>query len=123
MRREDVPIQFNLVPVHEKRTEYSSPLAPFNSISVRSFQKANRAKSCAWMSLCMHICTAKIYIQVVKHSEMDAVCLGLDDTNRRMKTNDMSETVDRDVVILLIHLTAQLPQTHTNGSAAVISLV
>lgn len=63
------------------------------------------------------------YIQVIKHSEMDAVCLGLDDTNRRMKTNDMSETVDRDVVILLIHLTAQLPQTHTNGPVAFTSLV
>lgn len=38
---------------------------------------------------------------------------GLDDTNRGMKTNDMSKTVDRDVVILLIHLTAHLQHTHT----------
>lgn len=36
-----------------------------------------------------------------------SLCLGVDDTNRRMKTNDMSETMDRDVVILLIYLTGQ----------------
>lgn len=37
----------------------------------------------------------------------------LDDISRRMKTNDMSETVDQNFVILLIHLTAHLTNTHT----------
>lgn len=35
-----------------------------------------------------------------------------------MKTNDMSKTVDRDVVILLIHLTAHLPHTTTKDITA-----
>lgn len=51
----------------------------------------------------------------IKHSE--CVQFGLGDTNRTMKTNDMSETVDRDVVILLIHLTANHTHTHTDITA------
>lgn len=35
------------------------------------------------------------------------------DTNRKMKTNDMPETVGREVVISLTHLTAQHAHAHT----------
>ncbi len=67
------------------------------------------------MDVYTHTCANSKNIHVIKHSEMCAVCVsGLDDTNRRMKTNDMSETVDRDVVISLIHLTAHLPNPHTH---------
>ena len=53
-----------------------------------------------------------------------AVCVsGLDDTDWMMKTNDMSETVDRNVVILLIHLTAHLPiHTHKHITATLAGM-
>lgn len=75
--------------------------------------KSKYDQTCAWMCICIRAHTAK-YSRYKALRNVCSLCFGLDDTNRRMKTNDMSETVDRDVVILLIHLTAHLPHVHTH---------
>lgn len=42
-----------------------------------------------------------------KHLKVRSVCFGTDGSETRMKTNDVSETVEQNFVISLMHLTGR----------------
>lgn len=48
-----------------------------------------------------------------KHLKVRSVCFGTDGSETRMKTNDVSETVEQNFVISLMHLTG-----HRRSAAA-----